>query len=518
MAAAISPPAKTNKPNVHARQRELLRRIDGLSYLPTSVAVAMKFLELGKNPDAEPADYVKVIQADASLTSKLLALANSSWAGVRNRVTTVKAAVNLLGLGTVRTLAISYCMTGLHNELQLSPAESQRFWEPALIKATAARRYAILSDAKRGDEAFVIGLFEDFALPVIYSVLREEYQNLLLSPNLTLHNLLQKERELCGMDHSEIGRAVALKLELPELFVDTVAFHHNHERLTELVPDNVLRDATHISALLPHAMNVWNQTDADRLGSFLKSLKGDLNLESFLKDVQTEFVKLYSFFYEGKQPEAELPAVLTALAREAADNSSNVVRRMNELINETAQQGLQAKQKLQVLQTQATYDPLTQVLNREGFRLRAEEAMALAQRHGAALALCYLDLDGFKSLNDRFGHDFGDAALQAVVAHTRAVLPKDAIVGRMGGDEFVVMLESPALELTREIFERALRTVAENTVQLEALSSRVTWSAGLLHVRSLTPGITLDTLLKSADKIMYQAKKQGGNRVECGEI
>ncbi|HVP10721.1 MAG TPA: HDOD domain-containing protein [Phycisphaerae bacterium] len=515
MATAISPPAKSK---VNARQRELLSRIDGLSYLPTSVAVAMKFLELGKDPDAGPADYVKVIEADASLTSKLLALANSSWAGVRNRVTTLKAAVNLLGLGTVRTLAISYCMTGLHNELQLSPAESQRFWEPSLTKATAARHYAMMENTKHGDEAFVIGLFEDFALPVIYSVLREDYLNLLRTPGLTLHDQLQKERELCGMDHSEIGRAVALKLELPELFVDTVAFHHNHERLTELVSDETLRDAAHIAALLPHSTNIWNQKDADALSGFLKARKPDLGFDSFLKEVQTEFVRLYSFFYEGKQPEAELPSLLAALAREAADNSSNIVRRMNELLSETVQQGLQAKQKMQDLHAKAIYDPLTQVLNREGFRTRAEQAMAMASRHGAAMALCYLDLDGFKSLNDRFGHDFGDAALQAVIGHTRAALPKDAILGRMGGDEFVVMLESPSLELAREIIERALRTVADNAVQLEAVSSRVAWSAGLLYVRALSPKTRLDSLLKAADEIMYQAKRQGGNRVVCKSI
>jgi diguanylate cyclase (GGDEF)-like protein len=515
MATATLPSAKGN---VHTRQRELLSHIDGLSYLPTSVAVAMKFLELRKDPDAEPVDYVKVIEGDASLTSKLLALANSSWAGVRNRVTTVKSAVNLLGLGTVRTLAISYCMTGLHNELRLSPAESQMFWEPSLTKAVAARRYASRSDAKLGDEAFVIGLFEDFALPVIYSVLRGDYMTLLRSPGLTVHDQLQKERELCGMDHTEIGRAVALKLELPEMFVDTIAFHHHQERLTELVPNGVLRDAAHVAALLPHALNIWTQMDADSLGSFLDARKPRINLDAFLNEVQTKFVSLYSFFYEGKQPEAELPTLLAGLAREAADNTGNLVGRMNELLRETVQQGLQAKRQVLSLQAEASQDPLTRVLNREGFRAQAEQVITLAARHRAALALCYLDLDNFKSLNDRFGHNFGDVALQAVVAQTRAVLPKDVIIGRIGGDEFAVMLESPALDIARDTIERALQTVAEHTIQFETASSRVTWSAGLLYVRSVTQDTSLNVLLKGADKAMYQAKRQGGNCVVCREV
>jgi HD-like signal output (HDOD) protein len=62
-------------------------RIDTLAYLPTSLAVAMKFVALGKNRDADPADYVRVISADSSLVTKILSLANSSWFGIRNRVT-----------------------------------------------------------------------------------------------------------------------------------------------------------------------------------------------------------------------------------------------------------------------------------------------------------------------------------------------------------------------------------------------------------------------------------------------
>jgi HD-like signal output (HDOD) protein len=80
--------------------QQLQARIDSLSYLPTAAAVAMKFVELGQNPNAEPGDYAQIIGADSSLSTKLLALANSSWAGVRNQVTTVRMAVNLLGLGT----------------------------------------------------------------------------------------------------------------------------------------------------------------------------------------------------------------------------------------------------------------------------------------------------------------------------------------------------------------------------------------------------------------------------------
>lgn len=120
-------------------EQQVLARIESMSCLPITAAVAMKFMELGKDPQAGSSEYSKVISSDSSLSTKMLSMANSSWFGIRNKVTKVQVAVNLLGLGTVRTLAISYCLTGLHNELRLTADESSMFWMASLYKAVAAR-------------------------------------------------------------------------------------------------------------------------------------------------------------------------------------------------------------------------------------------------------------------------------------------------------------------------------------------------------------------------------------------
>lgn len=71
-------------------ERQIRAVVDGLSYLPTTASVALRFIELGRNPDADPADYARIVESDGSLSSKMLALANSSWFGVRNKVTKVR--------------------------------------------------------------------------------------------------------------------------------------------------------------------------------------------------------------------------------------------------------------------------------------------------------------------------------------------------------------------------------------------------------------------------------------------
>ena len=116
------------------RERYIRGKIDQVSYMPTSVSVAMRFIELGKDPDAGPDEYSRVIQSDASLSSKLLALANSAWFGVRNEVTQISKAVSLLGLANVRAVSISYCVTGLHHELNLGADVTHTYWEAALCK------------------------------------------------------------------------------------------------------------------------------------------------------------------------------------------------------------------------------------------------------------------------------------------------------------------------------------------------------------------------------------------------
>ena len=513
----VASTARATKSHTGNLERQIQARINSLSYLPTTAAVAIKFVELGKNHDAEPADYAKVISADSSLSSKLLALANSSWAGVRTKVTNVRTAVNLLGLGTVRTLAISYCMAGLHNELHLSPQESETFWESSLSKAVAAKRYASLSNGKLGDEAFVAGLFQDFALPVLYAV-EKRYLTLLQDTEADVQMQLQRERELFGTDHAEVGRALAQKLELPELFIDTVAFHHNYERLTEFIAATPLRDATHAAALLPHMLNGWNQENADTLAAFLQEHAPGTDMARFVAEVQAEFTQLYGYFNEGKTPQAKLTQLLTCTAQEVADNTTQLVGTVNELLKDAATMGVQVREQVKILEDKANCDPLTGVLNREGFSATAQELLAKAARYGTAFALCYLDVDKFKPVNDTLGHAFGDLVLKTVVAEMNGVLPEGALLGRVGVDEFVILLSSCGRQDALDAIERLLFNVAARPVRQGERSTRVSLSAGLLCVKPSNHPHVPDTLMSAADKLMYAAKRAGGNQVEIRVI
>ena len=163
------------------------------------------------------------------------------------------------------------------------------------------------------------------------------------------------------------------------------------------------------------------------------------------------------------------------------------------------------------LRHQAQHDPLTGLPNRSLFFERLETALAAP---GRALGVCYLDLDGFKAVNDTLGHDLGDRLLQAVADRLAAELSPH-LVARMGGDEFVVLVEQPehpgalGAELSR-CAQTALAAV-RRPIRLGSHSLVVSASVGVVQRSNVGAGAA--ELMKAADTTLYWAKKDGRNRL-----
>jgi diguanylate cyclase (GGDEF)-like protein/PAS domain S-box-containing protein len=161
------------------------------------------------------------------------------------------------------------------------------------------------------------------------------------------------------------------------------------------------------------------------------------------------------------------------------------------------------------LQFFASHDPLTGLFNRGMFNRRLQQALAQAQRFERTVAILFIDLDGFKLVNDTLGHNAGDALLAEIAARLRATLREGDVIARMGGDEFVVLIEEfgePAQ--VGEVAKKVLDTVSW-PYGVQGQESQVTASIGI----STFPddGKDAQALLRSADMAMYRAKEQGKN-------
>ena len=162
------------------------------------------------------------------------------------------------------------------------------------------------------------------------------------------------------------------------------------------------------------------------------------------------------------------------------------------------------KAKLSEAEDLADRDALTPVLNRRAFVRELGRIRTFSQRYGSPASIVYFDLDGFKSVNDRYGHAAGDAALQAVAQRLTNNVRDSDIVGRMGGDEFGVILVQ-ADQATAEAKAQALaRTIEGSPIRFGDWSAPLHVSFG---VRQITPDQEPETLIAEADAAMFARKR-----------
>jgi diguanylate cyclase (GGDEF)-like protein/PAS domain S-box-containing protein len=163
------------------------------------------------------------------------------------------------------------------------------------------------------------------------------------------------------------------------------------------------------------------------------------------------------------------------------------------------------------LERLATLDLLTQLPNRATLQQRIDARLAGAG-DSAEFALMFVDLDGFKEVNDSLGHDVGDELLKAVATRLQEVLHADDFIGRWGGDEFVVLLRSPSA--AAEADRMAQRMIDSLAAPFDLGKTRVSITPSLGIVLAPRDGADSATLLRRADSAMYAAKEAGRNRFE----
>jgi diguanylate cyclase (GGDEF)-like protein len=164
------------------------------------------------------------------------------------------------------------------------------------------------------------------------------------------------------------------------------------------------------------------------------------------------------------------------------------------------------------LRRDARTDTLTGLDNRRAMEERGPIELKRAQRSGAPVSVILCDVDQFKSINDRHGHEAGDTVLRIVAQALRAALRETDVLGRWGGEEFMAVLVDTDSRVAREIAERMRSAVATTTV--EGLPQGATISLGVSTQHTVvSPGAAWDAIVKEADMLLYQAKKEGRNRV-----
>jgi diguanylate cyclase len=207
-----------------------------------------------------------------------------------------------------------------------------------------------------------------------------------------------------------------------------------------------------------------------------------------------------------------LKEVLSA-TREMAEETSGAREQLKSLQDKvlaTEAELVQLHLELDNASALARHDPLTDALNRKGLDEALEREIATVRRKDTVLSVCMLDIDNFKLLNDRLGHDVGDNALKHLVTVTRGCMRPFDTLARYGGEEFVILMPDTPLEQGVEVITRLQRELTKAFFLSGREKVLITFSAG---VAQLAPEETGVEAMRRADQAMYLAKRSGKNRV-----
>ena len=192
-------------------------------------------------------------------------------------------------------------------------------------------------------------------------------------------------------------------------------------------------------------------------------------------------------------PEAEL-------TRKVRDALMSLMADVAELRREVAE----AREHMADLERMADQDALVPTANRRAFVRELSRAIAATDRYGAKAAVVYFDINGFKKINDTLGHAAGDAALQHIAGILLASVRETDTVGRLGGDEFGVILSHSDEDETREKAEALVRAIRSSPFEWEGQTIAIEIAFGAYTFR---PGENADHALAAADQAMYEHKK-----------
>lgn len=283
-----------------------------------------------------------------------------------------------------------------------------------------------------------------------------------------------------------------------------------------------------------HRCIIVNQAYSRFIGDSPENLIGKSEREIFSQDEADVFWRNNQLvFNTGEAQEREeqftdyrgnihLIATKRSLHKDAAGNIFlvGVIRditerkRMEEALKQTAEDLLRSNTELRLSEDRfrylANHDSLTGLPNRKSFYDRLRQAIEVAKNKNQLVALLFLDLDGFKQVNDTLGHDIGDLLLKVVAQRLTGCLRGSDTVSRLAGDEFTVILPGiPKTENATKVAEKILNTLSEVFV-LDGHKVNVTASIGI----SIYPfdGAEMEILIKNADAAMYRAKESGRNK------
>ena len=269
-----------------------LQRVLANAQLPALPQSAIRILELSKDPKNGPAEFALPIEADPGLTGQVLQFVNSSYFGFSREISSVKLAITLVGIRTIKNFTLWSAVFSLMPNPKCGILDLKNLWQDSLRRALCARSIARMLGVKEADEAFAGALLQDMAIPLLAKEFSTEYAELLNQRGGGKQRLSDLERERFGWSHADAAAAMAGRWDLPDELTQPIAQHTEISKLIGDPASQPVAVAVALSALLPATVDdYWTEcAQFEEYYSRLRPNNGP-TLAGLLVQIDTDFVE-----------------------------------------------------------------------------------------------------------------------------------------------------------------------------------------------------------------------------------
>ncbi|MEQ9454234.1 MAG: GGDEF domain-containing protein [Phycisphaeraceae bacterium] len=482
---------------------DLLESVLESPRLPSLPAVAMEVISLVQDEEVSIDKLAEKVQLDPALAGKILKTANSSLYSLNEPVSSISSALVLLGLNTVKTLALGFAVLGNLQDAGGENFDNDSYWKRSLYTATSAKVIGTRLALPFQEEIFLSGLLQDIGIIAMHQVLGPRYDELVEQAGGHHPILVELERESFDLDHPTVGAELAKSWNLPEVLGVPIRFHEEPDEAPE-----EFRQGTRCVALGNRVADLFMHEESGNALELVKQAANDWfgidedRIEPLLKEIHERAAEIKRLF---SLPAGQLESFEKTLAR-ATEQLLNISI-------ETQQMSTRLEERNQALVKEAESDALTGVANRRKFNEVAASAFDTTNSTKARLSILFFDADHFKSFNDTYGHQLGDRVLVELAALIIKTTPTDAVVCRYGGEEFAVILASTDRKTAAQIAETVREAICgQPLLTHEDKPLSISSSIGVA-THDGTVFQRVEQLIKAADMAVYAAKKAGRNCV-----
>jgi diguanylate cyclase (GGDEF)-like protein len=472
--------------------------------LPTLPGIALKLIEAVRKEDFKLDEITQIISSDPPLSAEILKCVNSPSYSLKTQVTSVNHAVNMLGLNTVKNLALSFSLIkGLQPEGPFS-FDYESFWKDSLTGAVSAKLLAASVKPDLSEDAFFLGLLHNIGILALVRCLPKQYT--LVSKEMVTSNCTHHEAEdlVFGFNHMAVGKSLMESWGLPEIFSLPIGCHHQPEELsTKSAEIEMLTKILHLSTCF---VDLFKHSDTGiNLGLielYAKNYKFDdqLNIDEIGEKIQQHNRQIFPLFEISINDEKDYADLIESARKE-------IINLSNDLMTKVVAQ----KKEIERLRKLIVRDSMTPLINYQHFHELLNQEIYRSRRYKFPLSIAIADIDDFETINDKFSHPAGDFVIKQVADCLKKQLRQSDSVARYGGNAFGIIMPETPIEGGLQAAQRLRKEICAMDVVFKNNTIPFTMSFG---VAALLPEqeVAKDGFIKMADDALILAKKSGKNQ------